>query len=166
MDATPVSDGPTHRFAGVGNVLVSLHWGAPSTRALRDRVAWTEATIARHGAIGILVVVTADAAGQLPDRAFRELSRAQADRWRDAILFSASVIEGGGVSRALIRTFLRGLAVVAGRGIDVRFFDSVPGGAAWAAERAAGHGGPSAEELLETVAALRARGVGAEPEGR
>jgi hypothetical protein len=155
VGAVPVSEGPTHRFVGVGNVLVSLYWGAPSARALRERVGWIERAIAEHGAVGVLVVITADAAGRLPDRAFREESRAQVDRFRDAILFSASVVEGRGVGHTLVRTFLRGLAVVAGHGIAVRFFEDLREGARWAAARTAAHGGPSAEELVRAVEALR-----------
>ena len=156
MELIRVSEGPTHTFVGVGNVLVSLYWGTPSADALKERVSWVESAIATHGKFGILVIVTDDAGGQLPDRRFREISRAQADRFRDGILFSASVIEGTHVQHSLIRTFLRGLAVVAGRGIAVRFFDDVRSGCEWAAAEAAPYGGPSAASLHRVVAVLRA----------
>ncbi|MEQ8461228.1 MAG: hypothetical protein RLO52_13210 [Sandaracinaceae bacterium] len=160
MALEPVCAGPQHRFAGVENVLVCVYWGAPPAEALHDRVPWVEKAIARYGAIGVLVVVPPEASGHLPDRAFREESRAQADRFRDAIRFSASVIEGDDVQHALIRTFLRGLAVVAARGMEVRFFRSVHDGAAWASERAAALGGPSPRSLVQAVEALRAQGPG------
>ena len=156
VDLIRVSEGPTHTFVGVGNVLISLYWGSPGAEALREREGWVREAVARHGKIGLLVVVTAEAAGQLPGKDFRDVSRAQADRYRDAIAFSASVIEGAHVQHALIRTFLRGLAVVAGRGVAVRFFEDVSDGCAWAAEQAAPHGGPSAATLRRVVSVLRA----------
>jgi hypothetical protein len=150
----------------VSNVLVSLYWGAPTAQALRDRVGWLERAVTEHGAVGVLVVVTADAAGRLPDREFREESRAQVDRFRGSILFSATVVEGRSVAHALLRTFLRGLATVAGQGIPVRFFDDLRAGVEWASERAARHGGPTADELARTVEGLREeRPVGREAEG-
>ena len=150
-----VSEGPSHRFQGVRNVLVCVYWGAPSPRALRDRIPWLESAITRHGKVGLFVVVTSNAAGSLPSRSFRDESRAQAERYRDALDFSASVIEGSGVHHTLVRTFLRGLTVVAGRGVEVRFFEDVSGGARWAAARAAPYDGPDAKALLDTVARLR-----------
>lgn len=156
MELIRVSDGPTHTFVGVGNVLVSLYWGSPPADALRARVSWVESAIAQYEKFGLLVVITGDAAGQLPDREFREVSRQQADRYRDAILFSASIIEGSNMQHSLVRTFLRGLAVVAGRGITVRFFESVPEGCAFAGEAVAPYGGPSPATLQRVVAVLRA----------
>ncbi|MFK7988345.1 MAG: hypothetical protein AB8I08_20155 [Sandaracinaceae bacterium] len=52
-----VSEGPTHCFAGVGNVLVSVYWGAPGVGPLHERIPWIERTIATHGTFGLLVVV-------------------------------------------------------------------------------------------------------------
>ena len=149
-----VSEGPTHRFAGVGNVLVSVYWGAPTTEALRERIAWIERAIAAYPKFGLLVVVTPEAGGSLPGREFREESRAQAKRFEEHLAFSASVIEGRDLIHTLVRTFLRGLAVVVGKRVEVRFFESASDGAAWAAERAAPEG-PDARALLEAIDALR-----------
>ncbi|HEY8428505.1 MAG TPA: hypothetical protein VIL20_09035 [Sandaracinaceae bacterium] len=155
MKLVPISEGSTHRFAGLGNVLVAVYVGAPEASALRERVPWVEKAIARYGGIGQLVVVDRRASGSLPDRAFRDESRAQADRYRRSILFSASVVEGDSVQHTLVRTFLRGLALVAGRDLPVRFFDEVPPAAEWAASLARGHGGPEARALVEAVEQLR-----------
>ncbi|MCZ7685268.1 MAG: hypothetical protein M5U28_43430 [Sandaracinaceae bacterium] len=155
MQLVTISEGPTHRFAGLGNVIVAVYVGAPAAGALRARVPWLEKALRRHGAVGQLVVVDRRASGTLPDREFRDESRAQAERYRGSILFSASVIEGDTVHHTLVRTFLRGLALVAGRDVPVRFFDEVPPAAEWAAALARGHGGPSASELAQAVEALR-----------
>jgi hypothetical protein len=155
MDLRPVSTGPTHRFAGVKNVLVCVYLGAPQGAALRERVPWIEETIARHGAVGLLVVVDARATGKLPDADFRNVSREQAARYKGRILFSASVVEGNDVHHALLRTFMRGLALVAGRDIPLRFFDAVRPAAEWAANKAHDYGGPAAEELERSVQLLR-----------
>lgn len=152
-----ISEGPAHIYAGAGNVLVCLYRGAPTAQALRDRVPWMEKVIEKHGKLGLLVVVSEEARGALPAPAFRAESRAQAKRYPDRILFSASVIEGRGVRHSLVRTFLRGLSVVAGRSIDVRFFDDVTLAIEWAAERASPYQGPSAEEITEVLDALRRR---------
>lgn len=155
MQLVPISEGHTHRFAALGNVIVAVYVGAPDAGVLRARVPWIEKVLERHGAIGQLVVVDRRASGSLPDRAFRDESRAQADRYRGSILFSASIIEGDTVHHTLVRTFLRGLALVAGKDVPVRFFDEVEPATAWAAALAHDHGGPSADELARAIDALR-----------
>ncbi|MFK7984398.1 MAG: hypothetical protein AB8I08_00075 [Sandaracinaceae bacterium] len=157
MELELVSEGPTHRFAGVGNVLVSVYWGAPQAGALRERIPWVEKTAARYTKFGLLVVVIDEAAGGLPDKAFREESRAQAKRWESQLAFSGSVIEGTDVMHTLLRTFLRGLSVVVGGQVQVGFFDSVLDGAAWVSRHAQGtdRDGPSASTLADAVAQLR-----------
>ncbi len=157
MQLVPISEGHTHRFAALGNVIVAVYVGAPEASALAARVPWVEKAIDRYGGIGQLVVVDRRASGSLPDRAFRDESRAQADRYRRSILFSASVIEGTSVHHTLVRTFLRGLALVAGKDVPVRFFDEVPPAASWAEELARSCGGPSARDLAQAVEALRPR---------
>lgn len=152
-----ISESHTHRFVGVGNVIVAVYVGAPEATALRARIPWIEQAIRTYGAVGQLVVVDRTASGSLPDRAFRDESRAQADRYRGSILFSASVIEGNAVHHALVRTFLRGLALVAGKDVAVRFFDEVAPAARWAEELARDRGGPSASMLERAVDALRPR---------
>lgn len=151
-----VSEGPTHRFAGVENVLVSVYWGAPQAAALRERVPWVERTAKRYNQFGLLVVVTREAAGGLPDKAFREESRAQAKRWESQLAFSGSVIEGTDVMHTLLRTFLRGLSVVVGGQVHIGFFDSVPDGAAWVARHARSNdAGPGQSALVDAVRQLR-----------
>ncbi len=148
---------PTHVYAGLRNVVVAIYFASPPASALRARIPWIERTLERHGAIGQLVVVDPRAAGSLPDRAFRDESRAQTDRYHESILFSATVIEGEGIQHVLVRTFLRGLAVVAGKDLPVRFFDEVPPAARWAEQLARDHDGPSAGALAGAVERLRAR---------
>lgn len=152
----PVSAGPTHRFAGVGNVIVAVYGGAPEASALADREPWIEQALRRFAGVGQLVIVDRDASGSLPGREFREASREQADRYRGSILFSACVIEGQGVHHTLVRTFLRGLALVAGKDVPVRFFDTVAPAASWAGTLTEPHGGPSAAELTKAIATVRA----------
>lgn len=153
-----ISEGPTHCFAGVRNVLVSLYWAAPTARALHDRIPWIERVLQDHGKAGLMVVVTNDAAGALPTQEFRAESRAQAKRYGDRILFSASVIEGKAIQHSLVRTFLRGLAVVIARdNIVVRFFDEAEPAIVLASELATPFGGPSVDELTQALATLRKR---------
>lgn len=157
MPLVPISEGPRHRFVGVGNVIVAMYTGAPDARAIADRVPFIEATLRKHTGIGQIVVVDRNAGGSLPDREFREASRAQADRFRGSILFSASVIEGDGVHHALVRTFLRSLALVAGKDIPVRFFEEVAPAATWAESLARPHGGPTKADLVAAIDGMRPR---------
>jgi hypothetical protein len=150
-----VSEGATHRLAGLGNLLICLYWGQPPVDALRDRIEWVERTIAKGLPVGLLVVITEDAAGQLPGRPFRQESKRQAEAYRGHVLFSASVVEGTRVTAVLVRSFLRSLATVVARGIQVRFFDDAREGARWAAELLEPHDGPSEAAILAAVQALR-----------
>jgi len=150
-----VSEGTHHRMVGLENLLICVYWGAPPVQALRERIEWVERTIASGRPVALFVVVTEAAAGQLPGRAFRVESKQQAEKYREHLLFSASVIEGTRVTAVLVRSFLRSLATVAARGIDVRFFEDSADGALWAAEQLEPHDGPSEEAILAAVASLR-----------
>ena len=151
-----VSEDSTHVFAGVRNVLISYYRSAPGAQALRDRAPWAERMFTRYGIGGLLVVVDRDAKGTLPDAEFRRVSREQTTQFREHVAFSSVVIEGIGIERALLRTFLRGIAMVAGRSVSVQFFAGAAPGAAFAARRA-GVEGPGAQQLLEILAEIRAR---------
>jgi hypothetical protein len=135
-----------------------LYWASPTAAALRDRIPWIEGSLAGHGKGGVLVVVSKDAGGALPSQEFRAESRAQAKRYGDSILFSATVIEGNAIRDSLLRAFLRGLAVMVGQdSIELRFFEQAPPAIAWASELAKPFGGPTVDELTEALATLRAR---------
>jgi hypothetical protein len=149
-----VTEGPVHVFAAVDNVLVCFYRGSPPASALVDRVPWIERFAGTGRSIGLLVVVGREAGGALPNDEFRRTSKAQSVKYQHVFAFSATVIEGTGTRASLVRSFLRGLAVVAGRNVTVRFFDDVAPAAAWAAAMA---DGPSESELRTTVEALRAR---------
>lgn len=155
MHTVIVSRGDTHCFVGVGNVLITLYWGTPSAQALRDRLPWVRATLAKFDAAGLLVVVDARADGLLPDAAFRAESKAQAAEFGDRIYVSASAIEGDDIKHSLVRTFLRGLTVVANVGFPVRFFASVPEAAELVAELSQEPGSPSADALIAAVESVR-----------
>jgi len=150
-----VSRGDTHCYVGVGNVLITLYWGTPTAQALRDRLPWVRATLAKFDAAGLLVVVDARADGLLPDAAFRAESKAQSNEYGDRICVSASAIEGDDLKHSLVRTFLRGLTVVANVGFPVRFFATVPEAAELVAELSEEPGSPSAEQLIAAVESIR-----------
>lgn len=136
-------------------MLLCVYRSAPPLSALLDRIGWVESTLAKHEKIGLIVIVPASAGGSLPRAAFREESRRQAHQYRGRILFSASVLEGTGVRHTLLRTFLRGLGVVAGREVTVRFFSELPAAAEWASQQMARYGGPTELELIAGAESLR-----------
>lgn len=155
MEVEVVSRGPVHCFAALGNVLISLYRGSPAAAVLDDRVEWCEEMTRTHGGGGLLVVVTADASGPLPDADFRAKSRAQAKRFADSLLFSGCVIEGEGLSQSLVRTFLRGLSVAVPQRIETAFFGDAGEAIPWVAERSSRYGGPGAEALARALESVR-----------
>ncbi|MGE0791060.1 MAG: hypothetical protein AB7S26_35640 [Sandaracinaceae bacterium] len=155
MHLERVSEGPVHCFAGLGNVLLSLYWGAPDARVLEDRIPWVERTMKRYEKGGLFVVVCSTASGTLPGTEFREKSRQQALQYRGHIGFSASVLEGDQLLTGLARTFLRGLALVAGQGVETAFFEDVPRAAAWVEPRSQPLGGPTADLMVSAIKLLR-----------
>ncbi|MEM9072402.1 MAG: hypothetical protein AAGE52_28105 [Myxococcota bacterium] len=150
-----VSQGDSHCFVGVGNVLITLYWGTPTAQALRDRLPWVRATLAKYQGVGLLVVVDSRAAGTLPDGSFREESRTQAAEFGDRVYVSASAIEGDSLMHSLVRTFLRGLAVVSNVGFPVRFFANLSEAAGLVAELSEEPSSPSAGELVAALEAAR-----------
>ena len=157
MELELVSEGDAHAFAGVRNILISLYSGTPHASILETRLPWVQRGVDLYEKLGLLVMITREAAGILPDRAFRQASKAQADRFRSSIAFSATVIKGDDLGHRLIRTFLRGMAVVSPHEIEVRFFRQPRPAIEWACELAKPHGGPSPEELDLGLQTLRAR---------
>jgi len=152
---TLVSEGPTHRFAAIRNVLVTLYWAAPSSGALMEREPWVREAYEKYEGFGLLVIVDARASGVLPDGEFRAASKRQALLYGDKMLVSATAIEGDGLTFKLLRTFLRGLALVVNPKFPVRSFATVEEAAAFVALACAEHEGPSVSELLEVVASIR-----------
>ena len=152
---TLVSEGPTHRFAAVRNVLVTLYWAAPTSEALMEREPWVREAHEKYEGFGLLVVVDARASGVLPDGDFRAASKRQALLYGDKMLVSASAIEGDGLTFKLLRTFLRALALVVNPKFPVRSFATVQEAAAFAVEACAEHEGPSVSELLQVVSSIR-----------
>ena len=66
-----VSQGPTHHFFGLENILVTYYVQVPPIEALREREAWMRAITRTHDRIALLVVVDKDAVGPLPGEEFR-----------------------------------------------------------------------------------------------
>lgn len=161
--AVIVSQGDVHRYIGVGNVLITLYWGTPTAQALRDRLPWVRASLAKYKGVGLLVVVDPRADGILPDGAFREESKGQAAEFGDRIYVSASAIEGDGLKHSLVRTFLRGLAVVANVGFPVRFCATLSEAASFAAQLCEEPNSPSAEELVAATEATRPTHISSHP---
>ncbi len=155
MKLSIVSQGPTHCFAGLRNVLISLYWGTPTADALREREAWLVSSMARYRGIGLLVVVDPRAEGVLPDKEFRSVSKQQADQFRGRIHVSSSAIEGEGLKHSLVRTFLRSLAIVAQIDFPVRFFATTKQAATFAAELCDEPDSPTASELIIAVEEIR-----------
>lgn len=122
---------------------------------LRDRLPWVTRAIEKHGNFGLFVVVSEEAEGTLPDGAFRAESKAQAKRFEDEVLFTATVIEGTRLLHSLTRTMLRGLAMVVGPKVESRFFDDVRTAVAWLVKLAAPYEGPSSMAVLDTLFELR-----------
>jgi len=152
---TIVSEGPTHRFAAVRNVLITLYWAAPTSQALLEREPWVRRAHEKYTGFGLFVIVDARATGALPDAQFRAASKRQAKLYGDKMLISASAIEGNGLAFKLLRTFLRGLALVVHGKFAVRSCATVQEAAALVVEACADHGGPTNSELLQVVAAIR-----------
>ena len=152
-----ISEGKTHCFAGIGNVLISVYWAAPQADRLDDRIPWVERMSKTYGDGGLLVVVCDDATGALPDAKFRAKSRAQSLEHRGKITFSATVIEKHGVFADLLRGLLRGLAMVMAGEIETAFFDLEAPAVRWVEGRCRKNGGPTAAELRAALAEIRAR---------
>ena len=150
-----VSEGPTHRYAALGNVLITLYWGTPQVAALRERKPWVEKTLGRYEGMGLLVVIDSAVDGKLPGADFRRESKAQAAAYGDRVRVSASAIEGDTLKFSLIRTFMRGLAIVVKPAFPVKFFSNVTDASVFAAHCVQIDRGPSAAALADAVKTIR-----------
>lgn len=120
-----VSQGPTHHFFGLENILVTYYVQVPPLAALRDREVWMREITRKHDRIALLVVVDKDAVGPLPGDDFRAVLRDQAEQYKHLTACSAVVLEGNGMWFSLLRAGLRSLTLASHVSFPVRYFDKV-----------------------------------------
>ena len=92
-----VSQGPTHHFFGLENILVTYYVQVPPLAALREREAWMRDITRTHDRVALMVVVDKDAVGPLPGDDFRAVLRDQAEQYKHLTACSAVVLEGNGL---------------------------------------------------------------------
>lgn len=150
-----ITSGEDYAYASVDNVLITYYLAPPRIEAMKLRDLWAESLRQQGRQGGVLVFVDRSAQGSPPSAEVRRLSTEQAQKFAGTVVFSSVVIEGDGVPQMLVRTSLRGLAILVGRPLKVKFSATLAQGATWAATQAAP--GPSARELMDCVRALRER---------
>lgn len=148
-----LTEGPTHRFATIENVVVAMYWGMPDAQSLRDRLPWAERTVEEYGSLGQLVVLDRSSQWAMPSPEWREESRAQSKRFESVLDFASVVIEPDDVKSAMLTTMIRGLAftLALDRRFRIKVFDDLYSGAAYAEQ----HGRVSAARLRNVAEALR-----------
>ena len=120
-----VSQGPTHHFFGLDNILVTYYVQVPPLEALREREAWMRTITRTHDRIALLVVVDKNAVGPLPGDDFRAVLRDQAEQYKHLTACSAVVLEGNGMWFSLLRAGLRSLTLASHVSFPVRYFDKI-----------------------------------------
>ncbi|MCB9629399.1 MAG: hypothetical protein H6725_18695 [Sandaracinaceae bacterium] len=152
MQMLTVSQGPTHHFFALENVLVTYYVQVPPLSALRQREVWLRSITRTHEHIALLVVVDKDAVGPLPGDEFRAVLQAQAAQYMHFTACSAVVLEGSGMWFSLLRAGLRSLGMVTRVSFPVRYFDSVSSAAPFAIECAGARVTPRmVADTLESV---------------
>lgn len=148
-----MSEGPTHRFVAVENVIVTLYWGMSDADSLQRRLPWAERVVETYGSLGQLVVADPSAEWSMPSPEWREVSRAHSKRFQSVVDFTSIVLEPDDVKSALLRTLARGLTFTLSldRRIKLKVFDDLHSGTSYA-ER---HGRVSALRLSELVRCIR-----------
>jgi len=147
-----VSQGPTHHFFALENVLVTYYVQVPPLEALRAREVWLRSVTRTHDKIALLVVVDKAAVGPLPGPDFRAVIKEQAAQYAQYTTCSAVVLEGDGVWFSLLRAGLRSLTMVTRVSFPVRYFDSIRDAAPFALESAGAAVTPGAlAAALESV---------------
>jgi hypothetical protein len=120
-----ISQGPTHHFFGLENILVTYYVQVPPIEALRERDAWMRSITRKHDRVALLVVVDKDAVGPLPGEEFRTVLREQAEQYKHLTACSAVVLEGNGMWFSLLRAGLRSLTLASHVSFPVRYFDKI-----------------------------------------
>mgnify|MGYP000844772144 FL=1 len=120
-----VSQGPTHHFFGLENILVTYYVQVPPLEALREREAWMRTITRTHDRIALMVVVDKNAIGPLPSDEFRAVLRDQAEQYKHLTACSAVVLEGNGMWFSVVRAGLRSLTVATHVSFPVRYFDKI-----------------------------------------
>ena len=148
-----VSQGPTHHFFALENVLVTYYVQVPPLDALRAREIWLRSITRKHDQIALMVVVDKDAVGPLPGQEYRAAIQAQAALYKQYTACSAVVLEGNSTWFSLLRAGLRSLTMLTRVSFPVRYFEKVQDAAPFAVECAGTRVTPNA--LAAAIASVR-----------
>ena len=144
LHSTPPADSvrlvavrPGAVFGSWRNIVIHVYRAAPTVDDLRMREPWFRTMVRRHPeGIGAVTVIDKDASGSLPDRHVRMISEKQLSDIAEHIKCGAVVLEGSGIQFTLLRSLLRGIAVIVRQQFPYRFFDDVSGATRWVGSHA------------------------------
>lgn len=148
-----VSQGPTHHFFAIENVLITYYVQVPPLDALRAREIWLRSVTRKHDHIALMVVVDKDAVGPLPGQEYRALIQEQAAQYKQFTACSAVVLEGNSTWFSLLRAGLRSLTMLTRVSFPVRYFENVQDAAPFAVECAGTR--VSARAVADAIASVR-----------
>lgn len=135
--------------------MILVYRASPTTADLRPRERWLRELVRRFPeGIGVVTLVVREASGKLPGADVRRESERQIGLVDEHVRCGALVLEGEGVDFTLLRSLLRGIAMVSKRRFPYQFFDTVAGSAPWLGKHLGADGAEVAAAVEEARAVL------------
>lgn len=135
--------------------MILVYRASPTPDDLRPRERWLRELVRRSPqGIGVVTLVVKEASGKLPGAEVRRESERQIQLVDEHVRCGALILEGKGVDFTLLRSLLRGIAMVSGRRFPYQFFDTVPAAAPWVGKTL----GAEAAEIAGAIEEARALG--------
>jgi hypothetical protein len=144
-----------HVCATWRSLMILVYKASPTPADLRPRERWLRELVRRFPeGIGVVTLVVKESSGALPNAEVRRESERQIALVDEHVRCGALILEGSGVDFTLLRSLLRGIAMVSGRRFPYQFFDTVAGSAPWLGKHLGADAADVAAAIEEARSAL------------
>ena len=145
-----------YAIGSLGNVLIAAFDQVPNPDSVEDTASVGRKVLVRHARGGYLHFANASVAQPPPDDRTRRAYVAMMREFGPRLDAASVIVDGAGVTAAVIRSVITGLVLIGRPSFPVKVFDSTADACAWLAHAMVWDQPTSSAELADALAMLRA----------
>jgi len=145
-----------YAIGSLGNILIAVFDQVPTLESVDETANTGRQLLARFPRGGYLHLANATVAQPPPDNATRRAYVAMMREFGPRLDAASVIVDGGGVTAALIRSVITGMVLIGRPSFPVKVFDASVPACAWLAYTMASDEPTSSSELSQALATLRA----------
>src|SRR6185295_14959498 len=145
-----------YAIGSFGNILIAAFELVPTPESVEDTASAGRRLLAEHARGGYLHFANATVAQPPPDDLTRRAYIRMMREFGPRLDASSVIVDGSGVTAALIRSVITGLVLIGRPSFPVKVFDASAPACAWLAHTMASDEPTSSTELSQALATLRA----------